>query len=913
MIYMRTTSRTLIFCLLFLCGILSGERSSISEEDNINIRISPLAPRVVLAKPTSVTINSAADPDHIVIKLAEGTRLRINGPSLQSLNDKSLASVNSVLRQNNVLNFRPLVDVSPEIHERRQFIYEQKSRQTLADFNNYIVMEISSNFKAEEIINQLLELPEVEIAYARPKSYPAVDLDPPTSSFVDSQTYLAPAPEGVDAYYGWTVSGGDGTGVRIADIEGSWTFDHEDLEVPLTALLGGDANLGSEWRSHGSAVIGVLIAGDNGYGITGIVPEAEIAMVSHNGQSSDAEAILTAVDSLDAGDIILIEIQTPGPRYDFQFRTDQLGYIPIEYFQAEFDAVQYAWAKGIIVVEVAGNGAENLSDVIYENRFDTTFRNSHAIFVGAGAPPSGNFGTDRKILDFSNYGNRVNLQGYGREVVTCGYGDLFNGGVDERQFYTSLFGGTSGAAPMIAGAVASLQGIYKNRYSGAVIEADRIRDILIATGSPQQDFPTSHIGPRPDIQAADSALPEPYLLSTDPAYIDTTIEVGTQFVIPIELANSSPSSAIDFSITIPDSLVKNPQSSWLSISSGSGTILPTESVILDVTLDATAIDDRTTIYKGILEVSFGEQGGSLDEHIFIPVYLDVPCNDTLYSVSASGDIDGPDFEWYDLTILGFEIPAYSWYNDDVTEDTLDDGTTGPHFLGFDFPFYDTIYTDIYIGANGAISFTDRDVNINGLFTDIDIPNPPFTTLVAPFWNDLNLELDDGHGSVYIYRMPLKEGFIVEYNQIGSFGDIDDTLTTFQVILYRNGNIKCQYQSVGSGDLADTAVIGISDFDCKSAAFVVRSNPIENVVSDSSTVLFDFAEVVWEMSGDANSDNAVNIGDAVFLINWIFNGGFAPQKPEEADANCDGSGNIGDAVYLINYIFNAGADPCLYEL
>lgn len=873
---------------------------------------SSLAPRPVLTKPVSIGLSADAEIDHIVLKLREGTRGRLIDGRVYSADNKSLSAVNSVLSAKNVSAIRNLIPSEPSRLERRQFILEQKSRRQLADFNNYFIIDGLSPAEAEALVNDLNGLPEVEIAYIRPKSYPAVDIDPPTASFVDSQVYLGEAPEGIDAYYGWSITGGDGSGIRIADIEGSWTFDHEDLEIPAEALIGGDPNLGIDWRSHGSAVVGMLIAKDNGYGVTGIVPGADIALSSHNG-STDAEAILTAADSLEAGDIILIEIQTPGPRYDFAYRTDQLGYVPIEYFQAEFDAIQYAWARGIIVVEAAGNGAENLSDVIYENRFDTTFRNSHAILVGAGAPPSGNYGVDRKVLDFSNYGNRVNLQGYGREIVSCGYGDLFNGGVDERQFYTNQFGGTSGAAPMIAGAVAALQGIYKDRYGGAFLDADRVRDVLVSTGSPQQGFPTYHIGPRPNIAAADSALPDPHLLTLHPGYIDTTLEVGSQVIIPVSIVSTSSVEALDFDISIPDSLEKNPQSDWLSVSTSTGTIGPSDSAAVTVTLDASAIDDRTTMYKGVLEIAFGPSGGAPDDMLFLPVFLDVPCADTMYTVSVSTDIGGPEFSWYDLTTLGFEIPSYSWYNDAVTEDTLDDGTVGPYFLGFDFPFYDTVYTNVFIGINGAVSFTEPDVNIDGLFDNIDIPNPPFSTLVAPFWNDLTIEPDDGHGDIYFYRMPLKEGFIVEYHQVGRFGVPGDTLTTFQVILYRNGNIKYQYLSTGISDLADSAVIGIADYDCQAAPYFIRGNPAGHIVTDSTAVFFDFAGVVWEMAGDVNSDNSVNIGDAVFLISWIFKGGNAPQKMQEADANCDGGANIGDAVYLISHIFKGGPAPCMYEL
>lgn len=65
----------------------------------------------------------------------------------------------------------------------------------------------------------------------------------------------------------------------------------------------------------------------------------------------------------------------------------------------------------------------------------------------------------------------------------------------------------------------------------------------------------------------------------------------------------------------------------------------------------------------------------------------------------------------------------------------------------------------------------------------------------------------------------------------------------------------------------------------------------------------------EQAGDASGDSTVNIGDAVYLINYIFKGGPEPVCPAEGDANCDGTINIGDAVHLINYIFKGGPAPC----
>jgi len=63
-----------------------------------------------------------------------------------------------------------------------------------------------------------------------------------------------------------------------------------------------------------------------------------------------------------------------------------------------------------------------------------------------------------------------------------------------------------------------------------------------------------------------------------------------------------------------------------------------------------------------------------------------------------------------------------------------------------------------------------------------------------------------------------------------------------------------------------------------------------------------------LCGDANTDGTVNVGDAVFLIRYVFNGGPGPVPYPVGDVNSDGSANVGDAVYLITFIFKGGLPP-----
>jgi hypothetical protein len=61
-------------------------------------------------------------------------------------------------------------------------------------------------------------------------------------------------------------------------------------------------------------------------------------------------------------------------------------------------------------------------------------------------------------------------------------------------------------------------------------------------------------------------------------------------------------------------------------------------------------------------------------------------------------------------------------------------------------------------------------------------------------------------------------------------------------------------------------------------------------------------------GDANDDGNVNVADAVFTINYVFQDGPAPDPICIGDANDDGNTNVADAVYLIAYVFSGGLPP-----
>jgi hypothetical protein len=387
----------------------------------------------------------------------------------------------------------------------------------------------------DKLIEDLLNEPSVLAAYYKPPGEPpemergkAKDAPPdaplnlspaPTPSFETRQGYLEAAPAGIDARFAWTKPGGRGDGVRIIDLEWGWNFSHEDLLASSGGLLDGT---NASDTDHGTAVVGVIGGDSNGFGVTGISPNSQLSAISFVSNSSSV-AIRKAADRLGPGDIILLEIHRPGPN---STGSGQFGFIAIEWWPDDFLAIAYATSRGIIVVEAAGNGSQNLDDAIYNTSpagFPPGWRNPFnrgnpqcgAILVGAGAPPPSthgrNHGPDRSRLDFSNYGSAVDVQGWGREVSTTGrswgVADLHNGGTNA--WYTDQFSGTSSASPIIVGACAAMQG-WMSAAGKPLLTSVAARDHLRATGSPQQDAPgrpaTQRIGNRPNLRSLHARL-----------------------------------------------------------------------------------------------------------------------------------------------------------------------------------------------------------------------------------------------------------------------------------------------------------------------------------------------------------------------------------------------------------------------
>jgi subtilisin family serine protease len=366
-----------------------------------------------------------------------------------------------------------------------------------------------------ELRSSLSHLHGVAGVYLLPPTSPA-GYYVPSDDFTTMQGYLEPAPQGLDAEHAWGYEGGRGDGVRVADIEGACCFEHETYAGNRPQLGFGTPSDDRMARAHGSAVLAIVGAPHDGVGVSGIAPNAELRLVAH--EDVTARAIEAADEACDVGDILLVEAQRWGPLH--VEGEGEVGAVAIEWYPADFLAIRAATQRGRIVVAAAGNGNQYLLHPAYDAPPDgaaapwssNPFRrdpggDSGSILVGAGAPAailsSQAHGASRSRLPFSNWGPCVDVQGWGEDVVTAGYGDLDHEDEEDRA-YTASFRGTSAAAAMVAGAVACLQGAVKARGADPLTPSE-VRDWLRAAASGQQDEPgrpaLERIGGLPDLRA----------------------------------------------------------------------------------------------------------------------------------------------------------------------------------------------------------------------------------------------------------------------------------------------------------------------------------------------------------------------------------------------------------------------------
>lgn len=245
-----------------------------------------------------------------------------------------------------------------------------------------------------------------------------------------------------------------GAGVRIGIWDDGIQYDHPDLQraydPTLHIRIGSglhDPYASGELAIHGTAVAGIIAAADDGAGVVGVAPDARIAGVDILSPDGTTANTFRALKDFD------ITNHSWGPDYPYQVEILGRRWVDSYYDGLYESAVLGRGGLGTINVFSAGNdrteGRQTIDSLLTGK--------AHGIAVGA-VTQTGDvswYSTPGATLLVSAPSN-----GGGAGIWTtdrtgaAGYSDSRNEVANRTADYTSEFGGTSAAAPMVSGIVA---------------------------------------------------------------------------------------------------------------------------------------------------------------------------------------------------------------------------------------------------------------------------------------------------------------------------------------------------------------------------------------------------------------------------------------------------------------------------
>jgi len=360
---------------------------------------------------------------------------------------------------------------------------------------------------------------------------------------------------------------------------------------------------------------------------------------------------------------------------------------------------------------------------------------------------------------------------------------------------------------------------------------------------------------------------------------------------------------------------------------------------------------------------------TIDESDFLAAKSSESGNMGLPVLYNAGGPDAFGYYWIDSDEPGG--PVFAWEDVSTTGTDLigslgDDNYVGPLDLGFDFPFYGNVYNYIYVGSNGIVGFAPTGMNVRTErpFPDTTSPN----NIIAWLWDDLNPD-DPNNSAAHVYVDTGGGRCVIQFVDYPEYSAGAGDVVTAEVILEADGSIKLQYLSIAPGFDVLSCAVGIENSGGSDGLEVVYQaaylhsglavliiNPYQWLTvsrtsgilppGEADTILCDFvtegldtglyeASIVinsndpdpldnpltvpveltvtgggpgW-ICGDIDSDgDGPNIGDLIYLVDYMFNDGPAPTVMDAANVDGMNGIDVGDLVYLVDYMFNAGPPP-----
>lgn len=547
--------------------------------------------------------------------------------------------------------------------------------------------------------------------------------------------------------------------VQVAIIDSGIDVNHPEFRGRLMAgynYLAPSAPPVDDY-GHGTHVAGLLGAvANNAGGIAGVAPKVRIdARKVLNSQGSGtisnvSKAIREAADS--GADIINLSLESSAPNPTMEA------------------AVKYAYSKGALLVAAAGN--------FYPNPVSWPAAYSEVIAVAA-------TNYNDKHATYSNAGSQVELAAPGGERALSIL-STWPGGVKCRDkaavvaqsdYCTSE--GTSMAAAIVSGAAALIKSV-RSDYT-----AEQIRQLLRNTTSPLSESATLVGSGRLDIHLAlRTVLPSRLELSTK-SFFKRTTPATAPYTAALRLDNPS-LQPLQWRATLLNSqewVRINNTTPVTNTTSLSGSVIYGQPSYVSLTITPTHL--ITGSYVATLRID-QLNAGNVQASNFVDINLAIgpqPAHLLFFPVLVQGTpkiVTTTSFQW--------EMPATA---QDRTTHGMADNADVAITLPFTFTLRNRAYTTARISSEGFVSFPDNTVSEM-------LPNRCMPNLAQPaqaiygWWADLN---PGGSGARVSTFQPTADRFVIEFDNVPTAGVAPEYRVSFQIALYRNGDIYLNYLDV----------------------------------------------------------------------------------------------------------------------
>lgn len=394
----------------------------------------------------------------------------------------------------------------------------------------YPSVEVAKRSGFELVPNVAASVPQAQyIAFtAEMESQLANYAEPPNSSDDDFFFDVQWGHKAVGAVESWN-KGYRGAGVTVAVLDSGGDASHPDLVDNINVALSTSFVPNESWDyvgqtnfNHGSHVAGTIAAADNGYGVIGIAPEADLVIVKVLSADTDSgdtfgvmQGIIYAADlGVDLINMSIVQFVRRSGYVDvngtLEDKSDDVRWEAggnkgnARFINHYAKVVNYARQKGVTIIAAAGNEAFNYDTT--DNLLSLPASLPGVLAISALAPrlwgKDSNSSTDF-LASYSNYGqSTIDLSAPGGDDIL----QYMPGGLDnctvgfltlpcfffDLVFSTSGYNGwawsagTSMAAPHVTGVAALILNANGGKMKPAQLEA-QLRKLAEDLGKPGTD------------------------------------------------------------------------------------------------------------------------------------------------------------------------------------------------------------------------------------------------------------------------------------------------------------------------------------------------------------------------------------------------------------------------------------------